>query len=278
MSCTKQTYKNCQSPPTYTVPWHQHSFILKILYWGQNVPLVLGGGYTKSQHRVVKTPAQIYNDPLPCLLGPLCTFLCFSFATLTLFPFADMCLVLHHYTEWRGSYNSWANQTLVDVQICLHCCCNSSQVLSFKICHKTHTHTKIQTACTESKKRADQSIATCSERLLVQSSVWLQFSRTWNILCASGGEEKRSPRRSPALGIYASKNSPILHSTQKQFTPAATQNSLTEHRQKVKTKRTYIYMLNPTFSLTERSQACHIGSNGGGTHGSRVLVKLAAVK
>uniref|UniRef100_A0A3B3WRR9 Uncharacterized protein n=1 Tax=Poecilia mexicana TaxID=48701 RepID=A0A3B3WRR9_9TELE len=55
---------------------------------------------------IVKTPAQIYNDPLPCLLGPLCTFLCFSFAALTLLPFAGTCLVLHHYTEWRGSYNS----------------------------------------------------------------------------------------------------------------------------------------------------------------------------
>lgn len=58
------------------------SSTLKLLYWGQRVPRVVGCSCTQPPCQAATTNTQwIYHGPLPCL--PAC-FLCFSFATVAL--------------------------------------------------------------------------------------------------------------------------------------------------------------------------------------------------
>lgn len=67
---------------------------------------------------------------------------------------------------------------------------------------------------------------------------------------------KRNPLRSPASGIYGSKNSPILHISQKHLRQAETENCFIECRQEVLLDSltpkiiTHIYILTPTCSQT----------------------------
>lgn len=100
----------------------------------------------------------------PCLPPPMCAFLCFVSVLIRnrgISPLADLCLVLHHYTERRGSTNFWAKPTLLDVHICLHRCGNSSQAASFTLA-TTHIGKKNTDGTQNKQKGADQSTATCS--------------------------------------------------------------------------------------------------------------------
>lgn len=107
--------------------------------------------------------------------------------------------------------------TLLYVQICLQCCCNSSQAVSLTlVAIHTQAH-KIQIACTESNKNNNKSIYCYLQ--WAPSCVELRLTPVYKNMKhfgTSGGEERWNPLRSPAFGLYSCKNSPILHFYQKQ--------------------------------------------------------------
>lgn len=149
-------------------------------------------------------------------------------------PLADMRPVLHHYTEQRGRKNFWAKPTLLDVQICLHFCGNSSQAASFTL-PTTHIdkYTKIQIA---HRIHAKRSRSIYCNLQCVPSCVVLRLTPTHKNMkhfACLRRRGKRNPLKSPASGIYRSKNSPILHINQKQLRQAKTQNCFIKCRQEV---------------------------------------------
>lgn len=181
--------------------------------------------YTKLQlHKHTHIYIYLYLMARFLLSTLLCAFVVLFICKTCTPPFADMCLVLHHYTEWRGSYNFWANQTLLDVQICLQCCCNSSQAVSLTL---AAIHTQI--ACTESKKTTTtkKSKSIYCNLQWAPSCVELRLTpvcKNMKHFGISGGEERWNPLRSPAFGLYGGKNSPILHFYQKQLKQARIYN------------------------------------------------------
>lgn len=156
-----QTYKDCQSAP--------QSSKAPVLQEESCGPRMVGCGCTeipkstpsynyKHAHRQTHT-GYIMAHFLVCLC-PMCEFFGL-FICNSCTPLAHMCLVLHHYTERRGSTDFWAKTMLLDVQICLHCCGNSSQAASFTL-YNTHRQKHKNTDTENKQKGADQSIATCS--------------------------------------------------------------------------------------------------------------------
>lgn len=232
-------------------------------YWGQRFPGGVGCGCTQTSHQAGTTNAHIctqwiYHGPLPCLPASMCAFVVFFIRNSCTPPLADMCAVLHHYTEQERQHEFLSKTNAPRRPNLSPLLWQFITVSKLYTPHNTHRHIHKNTDRTEktSKKGADQSIATCSVCLHVQYSVWLQPTRTWNTLCASGGKEKRNPLRSPASGIYGSKNSPILHINQEQLRQAKTENCFIECRQEVLSDSptlkiiTHIYILTPTCSQT----------------------------
>lgn len=50
-----QSYKSCHSAPQYTVPYRKPSSTLKLLYWGQEIPWVMGCGCTQTPRQADAT-------------------------------------------------------------------------------------------------------------------------------------------------------------------------------------------------------------------------------
>lgn len=140
----------------------------------------------------------------------------FSFATVVLLLLVDMCPVLHHCAKQRGRTNIWA-KTNVPRRPNL-----SPRLWQFITGSKrytplnTHRHIHINRDNTENKQKRSRSIY-CNLKC-VPSCVVLRLTPTHKnmkrLVCLRR-QGKRNPLRSPASGIYGSKNSPILHINQK---------------------------------------------------------------
>lgn len=221
-----------------------------------------------------------------CLL--LCVhLLCFSFATVALLLWlicAQFFIITQSREAARISEQNQRSSTpkFVSNAVAIH---HRQQALQYTP-HNTDMFTKIQIA---HRKQAKRSTSIYCNLQCVPSCVVLRLTPTHKnmkqFVCLRR-RGKRNPLRSPASGIYVSKNSPILHISQKQLRQAETENCFIECRQEVLSDSltlkiiTHIYILAPTHTQTssERSQTCHMDSNGEGTHGRGILVKLVGVK
>lgn len=155
--------------------------------------------------------------------------------------------------------------------------------------HYTQTHTRAHKSTDSAENKQKRSRSIYCNLQCVPSCVALCLTATHKNMkqfVSLRRQGKRNPLRSPASGIYGSKNIPILHINLKQPRQAETENCFKERRQEVLLDTltlkilTHIYILTPTHSQTwkERGITCHMDSNTGGRHGREIFVKLVAVQ
>lgn len=155
----------------------------------------------------------MYNGPLPCLYAPMCAFVVlFIYNSCT--PLADMCLVLHHYAERRGSYSFWAKPTPLDVQICLQCCSNSSQTASFALA-TTHTDAREREKYTQDRKQAKRSRSIYRNLQCSPSCVVLRLTPTHKnmkrFVCLGRRGKTKPTQISRLRNIWEQKQSNFTH-------------------------------------------------------------------
>lgn len=172
---------------------------------------------------------------------------------------------LHFSSSWHVPSSSslhraerhaiWAKPTSLNAQICWQFITDSKRATS----HYTRRHIDKNTDSTKKKAKGSRSIY-CNLQC-VPSCVALRFTATHKnmklfVSLRRRGEKKKHPLRSPASGIYGSKNHTILHNNLKQHRQAETENCFKECRQEVLLDSlklmiiTHIYILTPTCSKT----------------------------
>lgn len=195
-------------------------------------------------------------------------FICCAFHSLQLQSSSSWHLPSSSSLHRAKRHAIWAKPTFLDAQICLHYCGNSSQTANLPLL-TTHTHTHRSTDITENKQKRSRSIY-CNLQC-VPSCVALCLTATHKNMkqfVSLRRQGKRNPLRSPASGIYGSKNSPILHINLKQPRQAETESCFKERRQEVLLDTltlkilTHIYILTPTHSQTWKERGITDMSHG----------------
>lgn len=188
--------------------------------------------YHPVENTVISGPTEWFQSPTMAVFdenwficSPVhyCTFVCFAFHLCQLYISTNWQVpVLHHYTEKQPGNLCRTNvPRRPNLSVLLRRFITDSELAtSWKHtcgCAHTHTHdqTQVQIAVKTSKRRKSiywnlQCVPSCVALLWLQPSKNIkQFVSLWR--------EGRNPLRSPASGIYGSKNSPILYINLKQL-------------------------------------------------------------